>query len=78
MYVSAEASGKTKLTEQEAQPLIVPTHKAACGHALLFLDEKVTAVADLSTDWRFAKNDIKGDFKVCPVIRYRDCNLILI
>jgi hypothetical protein len=44
---------------------VVPTHKAACGHALLFLDERVTAVADLSTDWRFAKNDIRGDFKVC-------------
>jgi hypothetical protein len=58
------SSSNPELTFQELEPLSIPTHKACCGHALLFLDEKVTAVADLSTDWRFAKNDVKGDTKV--------------
>ena len=52
------------LTIQEPEPLIVPTFKAACGHALLYLDDNVTAVADLSKDWRFAKNDIRGEYRV--------------
>jgi hypothetical protein len=28
------------------------------------MDDNVTAVADLSKDWRFAKNDIRGDYRV--------------
>lgn len=43
---------------------MIPTQKAACGHALLSAEENVTAIADLSKDWRFANNDVKGDFKV--------------
>lgn len=31
---------------------------------MLSLDEKVTAIADLSSDWRFANNDIRGEYKV--------------
>jgi hypothetical protein len=53
-----------KLTIQEPKPLVVPTFKAACGHALLYMDDNVTAVSDLSKDWRFAKNDIRGDYRV--------------